>query len=669
MTSLQAVLRCGADAVYGGFRLFSARGAAENFDEETLPKAVALCHLYGAKFYLALNTLVADDEWEQLTDLLRLAAGIGIDGVLVQDAGVLDTIQKCVPDLPIHASTQMSIHSKNGVLWARRHKIKRVVLARELSREEIRPLLPQGIEIEQFVHGALCMSLSGQCTMSAAIGTRSANRGNCAGACRLPFSANGQEYYALSLRDLCLVPYAKQMAQDGVAALKIEGRRKRPAYAAAAVTALRETLAGKKADLKTLKDVFSRSGFTDGYYTGRRRDMFGVRRKEDVEKTRRVLPKLEELYRRVPQFVDVWMTAKCTMNTPISLELKDAAGNRAAVFGDVPEKAKQNATDDAQIEKQLRKLGGTIFRLKNWTAVCDGVSYASAACWNRLRRAGVKALAQARVKTNTPRYETHFEKGVPAAETVSLKKMPSWRVWLAHYDEIVSAILETGEKTVVLLPIQADLSHIADNEKSRIFLTLPKFCPDDELLEEYLKQAIDTGFSHVVCENVGHLEAGRRFGFFLHGGAGLNIYNRRAALFYQKEGLLDSLCSPEMTISQIRALLDLPVGVYGYGNMDLMTVRLCPIKAQVGCKNCRNRLLDRTGRVFPVYCNRTFGYATVFNTVPVWTADKGADFAGVDYVLLDCRLAKKPLDIFYAHQNGAAPKGAFTRGLFYRGVK
>lgn len=324
--ALLAALRCGADAVYVGGKQFSARQNAANFDLPQLQRAAELCHLYGAKLYLTVNTLVFAPEFPALVQFLEAAIRLGVDAFLVQDFGLLELIRQISPDVPIHASTQMTIHTPEGALWAKEHGISRVVVSRELSRKEIAAICKTGIEVETFVHGALCMSVSGQCGLSAMIGSRSANRGRCAQACRLPFSAKGDKNgCALSLKDLCLVPYVAELAEDGVASLKIEGRCKRPEYVAAAVTALVQARAGETPDLDTLRAVFSRSGFTDGYYTGKRQQMFGTRQKDDVLQGQKVLPQLAQLYQKPTPQVPAGHACHCTDRSAGSAE---TAGRR-----------------------------------------------------------------------------------------------------------------------------------------------------------------------------------------------------------------------------------------------------------------------------------------------------------------------------------------------------
>ena len=270
--SVIAAVRSGADAVYLGEKSFSARSSAKNFDDEELKKATAYCHIHGVKVYVTINTIVFDDELEKLKKAIISAAEADVDALIVQNMGVARLAHELVPELALHASTQMSIHTASGVKALYEMGFKRVVLAREMSKKEIEKCCEIPVELEIFVHGALCMCVSGQCYLSAMIGSRSGNRGACAQPCRLPFSVNNQKGgHALSLKDNSIVNYLGELQNMGVASAKIEGRMKRPEYVSAAVRACVEQrdfgfISDKTQEM--LRGVFSRTGFTDAYYIG-----------------------------------------------------------------------------------------------------------------------------------------------------------------------------------------------------------------------------------------------------------------------------------------------------------------------------------------------------------------------------------------------------------------
>ncbi|MDE6590891.1 MAG: U32 family peptidase, partial [Oscillospiraceae bacterium] len=282
--ALRAAVCAGADAVYLGFGQFNARRGARNFTQDEFAPAVSYCHLRGVKVYLTLNTLCSDRELPGAVDCAVQASKMGADAVLVQDMGLVRALRQAAPGLPLHASTQMTLHSLDGVKQAADLGITRAVLARELSRRDIAYICEHSpIEIEVFVHGALCMCYSGQCFLSSVIGGRSGNRGMCAQPCRLPYGwGNLADGHPLSLKDMSLAGHLNELRDMGVASAKIEGRMKRPEYVYTVTKiyadALREGREPTPDELRQLEQAFSRQGFTDGYYMGQKGpDMFGVR--------------------------------------------------------------------------------------------------------------------------------------------------------------------------------------------------------------------------------------------------------------------------------------------------------------------------------------------------------------------------------------------------------
>ena len=393
---LRAAVLCGADAVYLGLRGFNARAGAENFDENTLPQTVGWCHARGVRVYVTLNTLVTDRELPQWLHSLDAVAAAGVDGVLVQDLGLAKIIRQRYPTLPLHASTQMTVHNLAGARLLEEMGFAQVVLARELSKEEIAAICAgTSMRCEVFVHGALCMSVSGQCYLSSVLGERSGNRGRCAQPCRLDFKSHGRGY-ALSLKDLTLTDRLRELETLGVASFKIEGRLKRPEYVAAAVTACRQSLAGEVPDLETLQSVFSRSGFTDGYYTARRDlTMFGTRTREDAAAAAAVLGKLSALTRNEVGRLPVDMVLTMAPGEPATLAVTDGT-HRVEVAGEVPQTALTRPTDEELARRALEKCGGTPFYLQNLTChIGEGLMLPLSAL-NRLRAAALTALAEAR---------------------------------------------------------------------------------------------------------------------------------------------------------------------------------------------------------------------------------------------------------------------------------
>ena len=400
---LHAAVFSGADAVYLGFSGFNARTSAGNFDADSLKEAVRFCHVRGVKVHVALNTTVYGTELAQLADAVRAVAASGADAVICQDLAVAKLIGEIAPELPRHGSTQMSVHTLQGALELKDLGFTRVVLARELSLPEVEAITRNcGIETECFVHGALCMCVSGQCYMSAFLGGRSGNRGSCAGPCRLPFEANplpegrpGRLHH-LSLKDNSVIDKLDRLQAIGVASAKIEGRLRTPEYVAAAVNACLAGREGRAYDRDLLKNAFSRSGFTSGYLDGKiDGTMFGVRSEADAELTRKTLPALRELYRRERSRVPVKMKLEIEEGGE-KLTVTDADGNRAFAYGDAePQPARTDPTESLQ--RSLSKTGGTPFAVEKIDVEMDGGPwFVPGSAVNELRRTALEGLQQKR---------------------------------------------------------------------------------------------------------------------------------------------------------------------------------------------------------------------------------------------------------------------------------
>lgn len=668
MESVLAAVRCGADAVYAGGERFSARANAANFSAAELEKAVRYCHLHGVKLYRAMNTLVFGSEMSDFIGEAKLSEEMGVDGLIVQDLGAARLLREVLPDMRLNASTQMTIHTPEGARLAAELGFSRIVAERELTLEQLRSLTETGIEIEAFVHGALCMSVSGQCFMSALIGSRSANRGMCAQACRLPFGAVKGDRYDLSLKDLCGIPYINKLADVGAASLKIEGRMKRAEYVAAAVTACRAALDGRKPDLETLQAVFSRSGFTDGYLTGETgAAMFGYRRKKDVTAAEAVLPVLRELYRKETKRAD------CTADFSVKVQQGEAVRlemlcKNINVFaeGAVPQTAKNRPADEEFLRRQLDKLGDTIYTLSNISAEVDGVSMISAAAVNALRREAVEKMDEALIAAAKPRYRQ--ESFVPAPK--SGRHYPEkTRVRVSNTEQL-EAVLKYIEDIIIPIKLCVNIKE----DKDRYIVALPRFIDDEEVLKKRLDDVKQMGFTRILCTNLAHAKLGRETGFRLHGDFGLNIVNRYSAMAAADMGFEDVTAGFEAKLADISAVCGtVPVGVIVYGRLPAMLTKNCPIKQAVGdCKSCTGFLTDRTGRKFPVVCTKDpSGFSCeVLNSDVLMMTDRlgeiNADFTVLNFtdetaeetarIIECCRGGKRCLE-----------KG-FTRGLYYRGV-
>ncbi|MBD5146631.1 MAG: U32 family peptidase [Ruminococcus sp.] len=663
---LTAAVRCGADAVYVGGKHFSARSNASNFSGVELAEAVRYCHLHGVKLYRAMNTIVFAEEVVDFLAEAKKSAEIGVDGLIIQDLGMARLVRECLPDMKLNASTQMTVHTPEGARLAREMGFSRIVAARELSLKELEAIIGTGVETEVFIHGALCMSVSGQCYMSAMIGSRSANRGLCAQACRLPFGGD----YDLSLKDLCGIPHIKTLADMGAASFKIEGRMKRPEYVAAAVAACRAALDGGEPDLDTLRSVFSRSGFTDGYLTGKLgRDMFGYRTKEDVTAAETVLPKLRETYRRETKAADgtADFYVRLAEGEPARLEMS-CGGVTVSAEGDVPEKALKRPADEEYLRRQLDKLGDTVYTLNSLkTDIGEGLTV-SAAAVNALRREAVSKMDEARILRAKP-VQRYKETDTEISEKLSgaCEDTKKIRVRLYRPEQLAALAELNADEFVIPIELCGKISEEAD--RSRLIIAPPRFTADEAALCEKLKNLREARFERLICTNIAHIKIGRELGFKLSGGFGLNIANPWAALAAKEIGLSDITASFECRLDQLRTVNGvLPTAVIIYGRLPLMLTRNCPAKGARDCKSCSKNLSDRTGRSFPVMCGN--GASEILNCVPLMMTDKAgdipADIFEFDFTEETPDEMRRALECL--RRNEKVLENGYTRGLYYRGV-
>lgn len=670
---LRAAVLCGADAVYLGLRGFNARAGAENFDENTLPQTVGWCHARGVRVYITLNTLVTDRELPQWLHSLDAVAAAGVDGVLVQDLGLAKIIRQRYPTLPLHASTQMTIHNLAGARLLEEMGFAQVVLARELSKEEIAAICAgTSMRCEVFVHGALCMSVSGQCYLSSVLGERSGNRGRCAQPCRLDFKSHGRGY-ALSLKDLTLTDRLRELEALGVASFKIEGRLKRPEYVAAAVTACRQSLAGEAPDLETLQSVFSRSGFTDGYYTGQRDlSMFGTRTREDAAAAAEVLGKLSALTRNEVGRLPVDMVLTMAPGEPATLAVTDGT-HRVEVAGEVPQTALTRPTDEELARRALEKCGGTPFYLQNLTChIGEGLMLPLSAL-NRLRAAALTALAEAR-SVVVPYPQAPAAAGEPAGRARPAGA-PRLGCRLAAAAQATPAIRRGGGRLSLPLHELAERPELLETGAERWVAELPAFCApqQEEAVMRALRKLKEQGLTAALCGNLGSLLMAREAGLRIIGDYGLNIINSPAAQQAAALGCDEITLSFECERNVARNVdSPIPIGVIAYGRLPLMLLRNCPGKTAAGCGVCRgiNHITDRRGEDFPLQCqNRQ--YTHLLNPRPLFLSDRLPEWDFCDFLTLRFT-TETPAEcdaILEMYQTGAAPAGSFTRGLYYRTLK
>ena len=690
LDALHAAVCNGADAVYLGAEGFNARAGARNFTLDELPEAVRYCHVRGVRVYLTLNTLVTDRELPKVAEHITAAARAGVDALIVQDLGVAALSRQIAPQLALHASTQLTVHSLEGVRELAALGFSCVVLSRELPREEIAYICRNSpVRIEVFVHGALCMCYSGQCEMSALIGGRSGNRGTCAQPCRLPygFNASAKNAYPLSLKDNCLVGRIAEMERMGVSCLKLEGRMKRPEYVAVITDIysrlIREGRKPTPTEKKDLELAFSRSGFTEDYWQGRRGPaMFGTR-PENAPEPKELFAAARTRYEKGDaRTVPIHFSCVCQSGQPASLTVWDEDGHAVTVSGAVPEPAQNKALTAADLEARLQKTGGTAFRCADGSAQVEDGLFLSAGAVNALRRDALAALEEARCAV-PERRELEF---APLPDADCAAEAPKLTVSVSAWAQAEVLLPLSPARLYVPLELLAERDALPELS-GEWCAVLPRVWRnrDESQLRQWLAHARALGVTAALAGNIGHLSILRDSGLRIYGDFGLNVFNSRALNYLRQKGLASACLSFELRFPQLRDIRKiLPAEAIVYGRLPLMITENCLVQNETGCRlseenaavprqaPCRkpNYLQDRTGARFPLL--PAYGHRTeIQNSAPVWLADKpewkhcGLSFARLRFTTEtpeECR------EIYRAYLDGSPALDTFTRGLYYRGV-
>ena len=652
----------GANAVYLGLKEFNARRKAGNFTLDELKSEIGFCHIRGVSVYLTVNIAIKDSELDSAIKLVEDAYLAGIDAVIIADIGLAAILKKRFPDLELHASTQLSIHNSEGAETVRKLGFSRVCLARELSLEEISEIRKNtSIELEVFVHGAHCMSVSGQCYFSAVIGSRSGNRGLCGQICRLPFK-NGKTDYALSLKDMSVVDQLPKLAKMGINSFKIEGRMKRPEYVAAAVSACKASLEGADdffEKFKVLEDVFSRSGFTSGYLDSKiNSDMFGIRRKEDIAQEK-LLKQIRNAQKENP-LVPITAEYILKANQPEKLILSDGK-NRVEVEGETPQLAVSKPIDEKDAYENLSKLGGTPYYMTDFTFISDGEFFRPKSMLNALRRDAVEKLDA--IRSQIPhRLINEYDHGL-----LNHQRQPQSLMML--FDN-ANQIPENAKDFEIYLSafekIDAFERLLKDGYDLGVVLPTCDFKSNSNL-EEKLILLKEIGAKKAVCNNLYALSLANRLDFEIVAGTGLNLFNSLSVAETEKLGSRKSILSFELAKNELNAIQsEKPVGIIAYGNLPLMTVRACPIMKS--CKDCTQKeiLTDRLGNNFTVLCKGE--YRQILNNVPL--AARNLQSFNVDFVVLNFTTESKSevADVISDFRSGIERTGEYTNGLYNRGV-
>ncbi len=618
--ALRAAIEGGADAVYMGGISFNARINAKNFTAAELGEGIALAHAYGVKIYIAANTLIYDREREDYLRAAEAAYLLGADALIVADIGMARELKARIP-IELHASTQLSGHNTEAAKMLAAAGFSRMVCAREMSREDIASFCKSSpIEAEVFVHGALCMSTSGQCLFSSIVGGRSGNRGECAQPCRLPYTVRGKQSYPLSPCDLSLAEHITELADMGVASFKIEGRMKSPEYVRDVTRIWRRLIDqgcnASPEDMKELAKIFSRGGFTDGYYTKKiDKSMLGVRSESDkLQSAQAAADKFCKIERRLP----LKLNAHIRTNSPATLTAS-CGELSVTVEGAIPEAAINSPLTPQTVEEKLSKLGGTPYELEKIEIELDDRLMMPVSALNALRRSAIEALlaksAPERKQTHitrqplsAPHYNRHSQKSAVFynAEEIPREAKDFFDLLFVPLEDFARA---NGRANGVMLP-----ETIFDSEQAQV--------------KQMLSAAWELGARHALVGNIGHIELVRSTTpeMTIHGDFRLNITNSSSAAVYEKLGIADLVLSPELSLPQLRDVGG-KSAVIVYGRLPLMLTEKCVGKELGSCEDCRRgklTLTDRRGISFPVLYR--YGHrSAIFNSVPVYMADREAE--------------------------------------------
>ena len=668
---LCAALTGGANAVYIGGKRFSARAYAGNFEMSEIRRAAEYAHTRGASLYVTLNTLLSDGEIPDAVDYARELYSSGVDALIVADLGAAEKIHTRVPGLSLHASTQMSVNNTAGAELAARLGMQRVVLARELSIDNIRAAVEKcPVEIEVFLHGALCVSHSGQCLFSSLVGGRSGNRGECAQPCRLPYgTGNGKNPYPLSLRDLSLAGHIPALISSGVASLKIEGRMKSADYVYGVTKIYRalidENRAATQEECEILRRLFSRGGFTDGYFTGKIAvGMCGIRTETDKAESRTApAGKYGEI--PTPAAAEI----KIEAGAPASLTLS-AAGKSVCVAGEIPEPAKSRPLDCEAVIKQITKTGGTLFTLPPENiavALGDGLNLSPAAL-NSLRRDAVESLSRAFGEEVYMPYSPkprHFA----FTEPRKIPRRTALFISPERYSEAVESGADIRYFDVCFLPLPFTAESAGANG-----VYLPPVITDGEWdnVMRLVKEAKLRGAEYALCGNLSHFEIAESTGLIPVGDFRLNIYNAEALRAFAGLGLRFAVLSAELTLPAARDLVrtagsEILPSVIVYGRIPLMLTERCFTKEGFGCGGCsRSALTDRRGEKFPLmreYEHRNL----VLNCATTCMTDKIGDLraAGIagEHFIFSTESGREISDCIEAARAGRLPDGIKLRRM------
>ena len=695
--SLRAAVSAGADAVYIGGARFGARAYAKNLSEEELLDAIDYVHIHGCKIYLTVNTLLKEQEISQLYDYLLPYYRRGLDGVIVQDVGVVSYLKEYFLDLAIHASTQMTITNAKGAFVLKEQGIARVVPSRELSLEEIRKMKEEtGLEVECFVHGALCYCYSGQCLLSSMIGGRSGNRGQCAQPCRLPYSVEGDRPADLmSLKDLCTIDLLPELIEAGIDSFKIEGRMKQPDYVYTVVSIYRKYAdlclqVGKskykvdRRDRDRLLSAYQRRGYTDGYYKRHNgKSMISFQRPCGSEEEI-ICPDF-----KLQEKINGNLILSLGERAKLMLEYGDC---RVECEGTMPEQAMRQPLDAARVEKQMRKTGNTEFVFDRLEVTIHGELFLPMQALNELRREGIERLSECILKR-------YHRKSVDVIAPVPYKAKHSpektdgsmeLSVLVQSSEQLKAAIASDSIGVIYVDSIVGVQDEILDlvprsGGKHRYFLALPYISREDAIKKTEKSYAKwESVYDGVLIRNWESYRLLQELGFAkeVRSDYNLYVYNSYSKAFMLERGIQKYTSPVELNDRELKALDISGQVMIGYGYQPVMITANCIQKTSDGCTKDGGYLYirDRYRKKFAVKKCCKYCYNVMYNSAPLFLADKAEEIRRLapgelrlDFTMETIDemkgIMKLYVDAFLHHKEIAVPEMEFTRGHFKRGVK
>ncbi len=706
--SLKAAVCAGADAVYTGGTRFGARAYAKNLTEDELLEAIDYVHIHGRRIYLTVNTLLKDSEIRGLYEYLLPYYLRGLDGVIVQDIGVLEYLRRYLPDLPVHASTQMTVTGEAGAAFLKEQGVMRVVPARELSIAEVRRIKEQtGMELECFVHGALCYCYSGQCLLSSMIGGRSGNRGQCAQPCRLPWQMEGNKPADLmSLKDLCTIDILPGLIEAGIDSFKIEGRMKQPEYVYTVTGIYRKYTdlyltkgAGhykvEDEDRRRLYGAYQRRGYTEGYYHRHNgKDMVSFRRMQgEKEEAGRTEFEIKEK-------INGNLILFAGERAKLILEHGDC---RVECEGGRVESALRQPLDAGRAEKQMQKTGGTEFQFGQFRVETGGEVFLPVQALNELRREGLGRLSAAvldRYRRTEPAKGAWMTEGHMtdpdnswAMEQDAHPEKPCLSCAVQSFGQLKEAA-ESEHLSVVYLDDELGfrdkvMQYLAGHRQGkRYFLAMPYIFRMGDLEgweKRYSRMAAD--YDGVLIRNWESYQWLLRHGYEKEICLDTNLYvfNGYGRTFIERQGIRRYTVPVELNCRELKELKIQGAVMPVYGYQPVMVTANCIRKTAGRCHEEEKAsgflyLRDRYQKKFAVRCCCRYCYNVIYNSAPLFLADMAGEIRELNpqELRLDFtvetgeqmqEIMKTYTEAFIGCQNVAPPQTEYTRGHFKRGVK